>query len=1080
MTDKLPVSTIQNLWYDAEPVSSTDMQVEQNYNNSVDAALINNQFGSGAIPEALLPYIIFNSALTTGELDGHGIASQAQPSDSTYGNQLAITLSNSLAASNRTVKVAIIGLDFNQNLISDTLTFQVNETQYTQNHYTAVLTLLFNDFIGTSAQSFNLGGQIVIQETNPFTISRNAIMVAQDQQPNLFWRDFFYISTFNSLQLMLQAALPLYNVDNLNITTAVQQNLAILQGDVTTQIGEKFLATTNNIQKVSLLLSVQNSAPGQATNLIWQGDLIVSIYPLQSTVDCITDIVPGLAIDYTPSNVPLAQTSVNYSSLQALGIVLDGNPQPVDFTFSNTQIANGVILPNNYYMVSIKRSGAASACDILISAGGALTANSQVSTFTGSTWVDNPDINIWFRIWTDAIKVSDGQAYETGHGIVLPKTIIDTATNTTINNSLNDIYFVGTNEYTAVLSAQTQQLTPVPDQRTGNPVNSQQQFIPSVQLYNAIDLGTLELTSEPLTIGVAIDKNIKAISTSPTILASLHSWTFVGNTIIIKIIDDITDGYRYDTNVIALVSDLLNGQFTDAKIIPDLSFPTIYYRIASSSLCTYIYGDVDGDGVITINDLNLCNSLIGAELNISPPLNSEITTGGGFTTVVNGYTADINGFINDFGLTWQAVNPLTNAIVASGTDGQIVANPNNPALASFESLSTNFSLISNVATYDLVVFDTANYQNQGSFDILSISLASNNVLDIQKVLYTPETIGQMLRADITGNFQVDVMDGYYIESYLNNSLPFPPSTSPYNKIGTPFTVLTITVEPFIDRLDDLQENAGNRSQIVHPLQDIFMNDGYLENHNFLLNPVQFNIVQQFTWEPYLLLGEGSARPIPTVFTSETGFTQPNCMLEGITCETYATPPVFDPGTIDVFVPNNLILGGQITTPDGYDFPIDMEIMPIVLEIPNSSLGQEQVLNVMNYFVADYNGTGITQFGYPCMRFADCTFVESSALQNNQVRFSIAVESFSPNVNGITVDGYNLTGPIIDDIVGVAFDPITTLLRLNFANLYQDPVLQSLSTRVFITVYAKKAGFANRPKFINSTQMANLLSIIPST
>lgn len=257
MTDKLPVSTIQNLWYDAEPVSSTDMQVEQNYNNSVDAALINNQFGSGAIPEALLPYIIFNSALTTGELDGHGIASQAQPSDSTYGNQLAITLSNSLAASNRTVKVAIIGLDFNQNLISDTLTFQVNETQYTQNHYTAVLTLLFNDFIGTSAQSFNLGGQIVIQETNPFTISRNAIMVAQDQQPNLFWRDFFYISTFNSLQLMLQAALPLYNVDNLNITTAVQQNLAILQGDVTTQIGEKFLATTNNIQKVSLLLSVQ-------------------------------------------------------------------------------------------------------------------------------------------------------------------------------------------------------------------------------------------------------------------------------------------------------------------------------------------------------------------------------------------------------------------------------------------------------------------------------------------------------------------------------------------------------------------------------------------------------------------------------------------------------------------------------------------------------------------------------------------------------------------------------------------------------------------------------------------------------
>src|SRR5208282_5810839 len=282
-------------------------------------------------------------------------------------------------------------------------------------------------------------------------------------------------------------------------------------------------------------LSVQNSAPGQATNLIWQGDLVISIYPLQSTVDCVTDIVPNLAINFTPSNVPLAQTSINYSSLQALGFVLDGNPQPIDFNFSNTQIANGIIIPGSYYIVTVKRSGSASACDILIAAGGNLTLNSQVSTFTGTAWVDNPEINIWFRIWTDAIKVSDGQAYETGHGIVLPKTTLDTTTNTTIDNALTDIYFTGTNEYTAVLSAITQSSNPEPDQRTGNPVDTQQEFVPSVQLYNALDLTNLEKVSEPLTIGLVIDKNIKAISSSPTILAALHSWSFVGNTIIIKI-----------------------------------------------------------------------------------------------------------------------------------------------------------------------------------------------------------------------------------------------------------------------------------------------------------------------------------------------------------------------------------------------------------------------------------------------------------------------------------------------------------------------------------------------------------------
>jgi len=1078
MTKKLPVSTVQNHWYDAEPVSSTAMQVEQAYNSNVDTSIINNQFGSGAIIAALTPHIIFDSAITTGSLDGQGISPQAQPSDSTYGNQLAITLSGSLAASNRTVKVAIIGLDFNENLISDTLTFHLNETQYTEQHYTNVLTILFNDFIGPAALSLNLGGDIVIQEAASFTVSRSPIMVSQDKQPNLFWRDFFTISTFSSLQTMLQAALPLYNVDDLNITTDIQQNIPIFQGDVSTQVGEKFLATTNNIQKATLLLSVQNSAPGQSTNLIWQGDLVISIYPLQSTVDCITDIVPNLAIDFTPSNVPLAQTSVNYSSLQAQGIVLDGNPQPVDFVFSNTQIANGSIIPNSYYILTLKRSGSASACDILIAAGGNLTANSQLSTFTGTAWVDNPDVNLWFRIWTDAVKVSDGQAYETGHGIILPKTTIDTTTNTIINNSLNDIFFTGTNEYTAVLSAQTQQLNPVPDQRTGNPVNSQQQFIPSIQLFNSIDFGTLETVSEPLTIGIVIDKNIKAIASSPTILAALHTWSFVGNTILIKIIDDITDGYRYDPNVIALVSDLLNGLFTDAKIVPNISNPTTYYRISSASLCSYIYGDVDGDGIITTNDLNLCNDLVGAELNISPPVNSIITTNGITTTVVNGYSCLTQGFADDFGLTWQIVNPNTNAVIANASDGEIVVNPNNPALASFESISTNFASIPNIATYDLVIFDPTNPQDQGSFSILTVDDVSNNVIDISKIIYTPDVIGQIMRADIDGNFQITAQDGYYIESYLNRA-SFPPSTSPYNKIGTPFSVITLTVEDFIDRADDLVETAGNRSDVLHPLPDIYTNDGYFHFHSFRLNPVSFNIVQQFAWEDFLITANGNARPVSTVITNETGLVKTSCDLQGITCEAYSDLPVFDPGTIDLFIPNNIILGGQITTPDGYYWKNDLEICPVVLQIPNSSLGTEQALNLFSYFVYDFTGTGITYAGYPAMKFADCTRVQQNALLNNQVRFSIALESFSPNVNGISVpDGY--LGVVVSDTAGISFDPITTILSLNFANLYQDPVLSSLSTKVFITVYLKKAGFTNTPLFINSDQMVNLLSLIPSS
>jgi hypothetical protein len=1077
MVNKLPVSAPQNIFYDAEPVSAEDLSFEQTYNTTITSSLIDNQVGAGVILNSLTPNIIFDSNLTSGSLDGQGVPAQNQPSDLTFGNQLSITLSNSLAAHNRTVKVAVIGLDFNSNLQYETFTFHLNETQYGQKHFTNVLTILFNDFIGPAPLSLNLGGRIVIQQIAPFTISRDPIMVAQDQQPNLFFRDFFTTTAYTSLQAMLQAALPLYNFDNLNISTEVQQNLAILQGDVSTTIGEKFLAVSNNIQKITFLLSVQNSAPGQSTNLIWQGDLVVSLYPLQSTVNCPTNIVPNLPINFTPSNVPLAQTSINYSTLQAQGFVLDGNPQPIDFNFSNTQIANGVILPNQYYIATIKRSGSASACDILIAAGGNLTANSQVSTFTGVSWVDNPDLNLWFKVWTDSIKVSDGQAYESGHGIILPKTTINPTTDTTIDNSLGDIYFTGNSEYTAVLSATTLSSNPVPDQQTGNPVDTEQQYVPAITLYNAIDLANLEKASQPLSIGIVLDKNVKAIASSPTILAALHSWSFVGNTIVIKIVDDITDGYRYDTNVIALVSDLLNGLLTDAKIVPDLSNPTIFYRISSASLCSLLYGDLNQDGYIDQADLNICNSLIGAQYNQSPPPASIITTSGSTTTVQSGYASLTKPFTNDFGLTWQVVNPITTAVIATATDGEIVANPDNPTLASFESISTNFSTITNLTAYQLVVFDVANPQNQDAFTIVGIDSVSNFILDIQKILYTPQSLYQMFQADINGNGIVDENDGYLIDSYINRS-SFPPSSSPYNKIATPFNLLTLTVENFVDRSDDLVETPGNRSAVLHPLPDIFTNDVNLQNHNFLTSPVSFNIVQQFTWDPWLIACNGMAPAVSTTLVNTNGEPPNSCVLSGISCENYPMAPPFIPVATDTFLPNNLILGGQIINPNGTGWRGDIEILPIILQIPNTFLGQELSLNIMSYFIAD-TGNGLTAMGYPSGRFSDCSTVQPSALLNNQVRFSVSLESLSFSSAGISVpDGY--TGLIVDQQSGCYLDPTTGVLRLNFNYVNTDPVIKSLSTKVFINVYLKKSGFSNSPLFINQTQMANLLGLIPTS
>jgi hypothetical protein len=88
---------------------------------------------------------------------------------------------------------------------------------------------------------------------------------------------------------------------------------------------------------------------------------------------------------------------------------------------------------------------------------------------------------------------------------------------------------------------------------------------------------------------------------------------------------------------------------------------------------------------------------------------------------------------------------------------------------------------------------------------------------------------------------------------------------------------------------------------------------------------------------------------------------------------------------------------------------------------------------------------------------------------------VAVQSFSPNTNGLSTDGY--AGIIVDGQMGVSVDYTTGLLTLNFTNLYQDAVLQTLSTKVQVNVFLKKGGFNNQTLFVNSTQMQNMLQLI---
>jgi hypothetical protein len=139
------------------------------------------------------------------------------------------------------------------------------------------------------------------------------------------------------------------------------------------------------------------------------------------------------------------------------------------------------------------------------------------------------------------------------------------------------------------------------------------------------------------------------------------------------------------------------------------------------------------------------------------------------------------------------------------------------------------------------------------------------------------------------------------------------------------------------------------------------------------------------------------------------------------------------------------------------------------------IGIESSINIFDTFVADHTGGGATRLGFKAMKYADCSYVQPLDIFANRVRFAVSLQSVSANLDGYTIDGYS--GVIVDDRFGAWIDDATGLLKLNFSNLYQDPVLLTRGTRVRVEIYLKKSGFNNTTLNVDADVVANLFNLI---
>lgn len=993
MTTRKPVSYTFNRFYDSQRVDQDDMDVEQDRHVNKDASIVQNHFGSGVLPTASVQKILFDTdnlfpdqvaLIASNDFDGTGLRPFAQPTDNTLGNQLEVQLTDSTEILNGTTsvggrfstKVLIIGLDFQGNIQYDRLYFYKKEKQVTQKHYALILSVFFNDFYGNNNCSRQLGGRVIIRETNSFQLSRDPIMIAQDVEPNIFFRDFKTSNTSESstpvltLYQAIQSGIGTeYNVDALNINTTVKREFQI-GDDVTTRLAQKFIAKTNNIQKITVLLGVRRDTSAALENRYdWSGELIVSIFELQSNIECPTDLVPELAIEFSPNPVPLTQFSIDQSDLEDQGYVLNDVLQPVDLVFNNSQVGdtvNPVIEPGKYYAISFGRAGDASTGTIFTGIGNSQSTEDRFSIFTGE-WTDVPEEDLWYQVWTDAAKASDGFAYDAGNGMEIPKTNTNDL-GAVVDYSFGHHPFVDSGQNTtntAIVEAVLNQFQQEQDERTGNPVFARQKFEPSFSFVTNSTLSTLRETSEPLIIGCGTDINAKSNS---IISGTLEYPGLVNGNVLTVINPD---------------ADLISQRLIGSKLTPNDDFAADY-KIVRKRICTDGYGDVNGDGVIDEDDVIRATQLIGQSLSST---STQEGIRDGYYSTLEIIRADVDG------------------------DGYVSA--------------ADIDLIS-----DFVARNINSFPVGASFQHIEIEVQNS-----------------------TGRFDgyFDCTDGYVrLDGYVGSNVVQASSLS----------------------ATELKYYGYNGIPNMFSADPAFSTVPWVEV-DFSVRPVPF-------WQDYLLQFSSEARLVPATFTfdedsSELFDEDGNCAANdaSVCIDSSEILPRCNPGRNDFFVPDNLIIGkGQILTRDGSLFRQDLEIVPLILELPQQKIFDHAVLNVFTKLIADA-GDGFTSVGYPALKFSDCSTVGTDALARNQIRFGVTIQSRFPNADGYD-DGYGY-GVIVDDLFGINIDQSTGILTVTVANLDYDSIFPELRTKIEITVYLKKAGWNNSPFTVPADQLEGLFA-----
>lgn len=653
VTKRLDVDAERVNFFDGLRVTRSELRDEQTRNVNIDAANIANFLGSGVVRfDPVSRTILDTNDLNSQQqnlfdgysFDGQNVLVGTVPSvsDTIEGVHLSVTLSNVELSGAETSRVAIFGISFGDLLIHDDLEFKENGTQITRGRYKEIRGILFSNFAGNLRGSrspavddgYNFVGRCIIEEAESLEPSFDHIVASQTNQPNKYFENFTPALFGETPTEMLQNAIGAdRSLSELNIGLASLTKRELAANDVTTRIGQKFLATGTNIQKISLLVGVKENTSVPAMDAYnWSGSIVLTLHALQTEVDCPVEITPDNEVDFDPDPSIISQLTLDKADLEKQGVVLDGYSQIVDFVLTGTNISDPLRSPieeNRYYVFTIGRSGDASVGTLLIEEAPHRADNGYMTIFNGSQWTNIRESDMWFSIEGDYIKVSDGIAYEDGIGVQVPKIAAD-STNTEVPfvQGLLEYTTVARDAYNYLLLEQQSSFSDFEqDQRTGNDIATRVHPAPAFSTITQSQLDTLRISKPaPVLIARSKDQNPRG---NPAAISGTSQ--YVGSV---------------ETNIFHIIipdADIRNHNLVGSILVPDTS-SSERYRIIEATLINDAYGDVNGDGVIDETDLAIVNSWINDGYHFT------LATAAGQQQIIDGYAtldmvlrADLNG-----------------------------------------------------------------------------------------------------------------------------------------------------------------------------------------------------------------------------------------------------------------------------------------------------------------------------------------------------------------------------------------------------------------------------------------------------